>query len=59
MTNKAHLLLFLACFIGHTISPSYASDAISYDSFEGCADGSTREAAGAFDWRAGSLLEDQ
>ena len=40
MTNRAYPLLFLACFFVFATSPSYASDTISCDSFEGCADGS-------------------
>jgi len=40
MLIKRILLPFVATFIGFAISPSYAGDIISCDSFENCADGS-------------------
>ena len=41
MTAKTILFVFIAFTIGYATSPSNASDAISCDSFEGCANGST------------------
>ena len=40
MPIKTILFVFIAFTIGYATSPSNASDAISCDSFEGCADGS-------------------